>query len=69
MVLIKMLLNKRKTLEIKKIPNSHYDEGYLGKLKSSPNSAGFWAVGSGEEFYCDMHLPLLNLDLGWGGFI
>ena len=43
-------LKNTKKLEIKKIPNPSSDEGYFGYLKSSPNSAGVWEAGSGEEF-------------------
>ena len=46
--LVQNLFKARKTLEIKKIPNPNYDEGYLGYLKSNPNSDDFGEVGSGE---------------------
>ena len=46
--MLKILENSKK-LQMKKILNPNYDEGYLGYPKSSPDSAEFGEVGSGEE--------------------
>ena len=66
---MKIISKMRQTFNIKEMPNSYHDEVYL--LKSSPNSDGFWGVGSGEEFKLRYVLAPFEYVLGkfwiWAG--